>query len=628
MLQQPEDDTSSLERARASLYRPGAISRSSRAPLTTPNQRTIPHKWEENSLKKTLYFGKRRMHLASTFFAVTVLFFIIALGVAGYVFYYGGNTVSVDKVTIAVQGPTTIAGGDTVPLSLTITNKNGTAIDNATIEIDFPDGTRNATDVLSAYPRYVENLGTIDSGATVTRSVKVRLFGNSGNELSLPISLSYKTTSSNSVFVKKSSYALAISSAPLSVSVETPTEVISGKPITLKLTVRSNATIPLDNVVIAAAFPFGFSFSQSSLPLNNSSFLLGTVSPNTSRTITITGTLLGQDKEQRNFHFTVGTAKTAQDQTLAITYMSQDATVAIAAPFITTTLSINGNTSTSPVINSGNLQSATVSYTNTLLTKVQNATITITVSGSSIDYNSIKASNGFYSSADHSIIFSRDTDPSLATLAPGASGIGTFTFSTLAPDAIPSSPTITFSVSASGIPIGQTNSTEITNTSVTKTVKVITTVALSQIALHSSGPISNSGPIPPVANHATTYTIIWSVQNKGSAVAGGTVSAILPNYVSYTGATAGSGSFTYDKGYRTVSWSAGNLAQGASASGAFQISLTPSTSQKGTPPTLIGGVSFSGYDRFAGVQVSASASPVTTETIEDPGYISTNSIVQ
>jgi hypothetical protein len=140
--------------------------------------------------------------------------------------------------------------------------------------------------------------------------------------------------------------------------------------------------------------------------------------------------------------------------------------------------------------------------------------------------------------------------------------------------------------------------------------------------------LSAGGPIPPRADQATTYTIVWNTQDEGSAVAGGTVSTVLPSYVSYTGLTAGTGSFLYDKGSRTVSWSTGNLAQGAGTYGAFQVSLTPSTSQTGTAPILTGTASFSGYDRFAGVRVSATAVPVTTETVGDPGYVGTNAIVQ
>src|SRR3989344_3827189 len=630
MPQQPEDDTGSLEKARERLYEPDNLVHT-RPPLASSGKRTIQHAWEVSSLDTAQNFprrGKIHVRLAGIFFTSAFIFFLISLGVAGYFFYFGGNTVSVDKVSIDIQGPTTIAGGDTVPLSLTITNKNPVAVSNAVIEIDFPSGTRRADDVLAAYQRYKENLGIIESGATITRSVKAVVFGGAGQMLDFPISLSYGTAGSNSVFVKKSSYSLAVSSTPLSLSVDTLSETVSGKPLTLALTVRSNATVPLSNVVVIGTLPFGFSVTSSSVPFNNSGFLIGNISPGATKRVTLTGILLGQDKEQRVFHFTVGTANTPTNQTPAISYMTQDATVLIMAPFINTTLALNGDTRASPIISPGSRQSVTVSYTNTLPANVTNATIYITLSGLAVDYNSIQTTNGFYNSIDRTIVFSRDTDPSLATLAPGASGIGAFTFSTLPANLLTSSQTITLTTSVSGTRVGETNVPEVVNASATKTARVATVVALAASAIRSSGHLTNSGPIPPRSGQATTYTIQLNARNGGSTIAGGTVSTSLPSYVSYTDVTYGVGSFTYDDVSRTVTWNIGEISQGVSAVGEFQVSLTPSTSQKGGAPLLTGPISFTGYDRFAGVQVSASADPQTTETKSDPGYISTNAIVQ
>jgi len=86
--------------------------------------------------------------------------------------------------------------------------------------------------------------------------------------------------------------------------------------------------------------------------------------------------------------------------------------------------------------------------------------------------------------------------------------------------------------------------------------------------------------------------------------------------------------FSYDQASRTVTWSTGELAQGASVQGEFQVSVLPSTSQKGTAPAIVGVASFSGYDRFAGVQISATAPAVTTQTKGDPGYSDSSALVQ
>lgn len=626
----PQDDRSSLERARERLYAQGADTPSAgdRTPLTASGAGSIPHVWSADPLRNAPRPGKRHVRLAGLFFAAAFTFFLVSLAIAAYFFYFGGNSVSTDKITIALQGPTAIAGGDTVPLSVVITNRNPTAISAAALEITFPEGTRSADDVLAPYPRYTEDIGTIESGASVTRSVKAVIFGSADSTITIPIALSYKTAGSNAVFVKKTSYDLAVSSTPLSVSVDTLSEAVAGKPFTLNLTVRSNATVPLENVVLAGTFPFGFTTTSSSVPLTGSSFLLGTLAPGATKTVTLTGALTGQNNEERAFHFTVGTARSANDSGVAVSYMTQDATVTLAAPFIRTTLAMNGAPLSGASVTPGTQQSVTVRYENTLPTNVTNAGVTVTISGSAVDYNSIRSTTGFYQSSSHSVVFSGDSDPSLSSLAPGASGIGTFTFLTLPASRVGVSPQITFTTSVSGTRVGQSNVPENVSASASETVKMATAIAFSATALHAGGPITNGGPIPPKVDQATSYTIQWSARTSGSAVAGGTVSATLPNYITYTGATGGSGAFSFDAGSHTVTWNPGDLPANATVQGYFQISITPSSSQRGSSPALTGVASFSGHDRFAGVDVSAMADPVTTETRTEAGYTPTNASVQ
>jgi hypothetical protein len=622
----PKDDTSTLERAREALYNPNNTLTQERRPLHAGQENTLPHEWGEKETPIRERHDERHVRLATIFLSGAGLFFLIALAVAGYFFYFGSNSVSTDKVIVAIQGPTTIAGGDTVPLSLSLTNKNPTTLQNVTVEIDFPEGTRSASNVLVAYPRYVENLGELGSGEAVTRSIKAVVFGGAGQTLSLPVLISYTTASSNAIFEKKEVYALAVSSTPLSVSVDSLGETVSGAPITFTIMVRSNASIPLSNVVLTTSSPFGFSPTSASMPLTNSSFLIGTLAPGATKQVVLTGTLSGQNSEQRVFHFTVGTAKSTQDSTLAVPYMTQDATVSIAAPFITTTLAVNGDTSNNVIVSPGTTQNVVVSYANTLPTTVTNASVKVTVSGSGINYDSITAANGFYNSADHSILFNRDTDPSLGVLAPGSSGIGTFSFATLPAGTF--SPTVTFAISASGTRVGQTNVPEQVTTSATKTVKVATAIGLSVLSSHTLDTFGITGSVPPRANQQTSYVVTWNLLNKGSTVAGGVVTTTLPSYVTYTAKTSGTGSFSYDSSSRTVTWNAGDLVQGASAQGVFQVILTPSTSQQGGIVSLTSNAFFSGYDRFAGARVTSTSGAATTETPQDPGYTGANATVQ
>ena len=624
---QNKESVSTLEEARQRLYASEALPPTERTPLAAAT-RQAPHGWHLSSLATMPHLGRQHVRLASYFLGGAITFFIIAAAIAGYFLYYGGNSVSVKNIELTLQGPSTIAGGDTVPFSIAVTNRNPVAIQDATIEIDFPEGTRSAEDVLTPLTTYSENLGTLKSGETVTRSIKAVVFGAAGQTLTLPVSLSYDAQGSNATFVKKTSYPLAISSTPLSISVDTIAETVAGKPFTIMLRVRSNATVPIENVVVAGTFPFGFTLNSSSVEATGSDFPLGTLAPGASRTITLSGVLDGQTSEDRVFHFAIGITKDANAADLAVSYMTQDATIAITAPFIASSLTLNGSPLSSATLTASQQQNVTLSYTNTLSTNLKDATIAIAISGGAVDYASIHTANGYYRSSDHTVLFSKDTDSALRSLAPGASGIGSFSFSTVPAAAFGRSPSVTFTSSISGTRIGQSNVPEQVSASVVQTVKAATAVVLTTSSLHTSGPFTNNGPVPPVANTTTSYAISWQVSNGASAIADATVAATLPSYVTYTGATSGQGSFNYDPRSRTVTWSVGDVPQTASLKGAFQVTLLPSSSQKGTSPPLTSGASFSGHDRFAGVTITASADPVTTETVNDPGYVATKASVQ
>jgi len=121
---------------------------------------------------------------------------------------------------------------------------------------------------------------------------------------------------------------------------------------------------------------------------------------------------------------------------------------------------------------------------------------------------------------------------------------------------------------------------------------------------------------------------VWGITNPGNSVAGSVMTATLPTYVTYTGKNSGVGSLSYNDASRTVTWNAGDLLAGGSAQMAFQVSITPSTTQRGSAPTLTSNASFTGFDRFAQVQVTARADAVSTATVDDPGYNSNYASVQ
>ena len=73
-----EDDTGALEKARERLYKPIDYM-GKRNTIVSSGERTMPHSWEEDSLKNIpMHRGKRRVRLAGIFFMIAFVFFIIS----------------------------------------------------------------------------------------------------------------------------------------------------------------------------------------------------------------------------------------------------------------------------------------------------------------------------------------------------------------------------------------------------------------------------------------------------------------------------------------------------------------------------------------------------------------------
>jgi hypothetical protein len=628
----PEEDSNkevnSLEKMRERLYAQQETSTFTTPSLRTQQQQTSPQHdpsvvWTPPPPPKPI----KPINWTLLFLGGAVGFFILAGGISLIFLSQGGRSVSSDKIAITVQGPTSIASGTVVPLVVTIDNHNPAGITSVDVTLDFPDGTRSANDVTQPLVRYTDSPGVIPKGGSITRTASAVFFGNANQSITVPVTLTYHTTNSNAQFIKKQNYTFTITSSPLTITSQAVSAVAAGQPFTVAVSVRSNATTPLENIAVVAQYPTGFTLQSvkgkgvdaSAAPL----FALGTLAPGEQRNFTITGTMTGSTNDQRAFQFTIGTAKPDGSPNLSVAYASQTMSIGLSKAFLDATLSVNHADADPAVVSAGDPVAGLVSWVNTLTGPITNGVVTVSFSGNALDTNSINAANGFYNSSSNSLSFSSQTEPTLASLNPGDAGSGGFTFSTKPAAALRAlrNPTIQLSVAVSG----QTDNGSQTITKIaTRTVQIATTLALSSRVVHASGPFTNSGPLPPVPNQATTYTVLLSVSNTTNSVGGASATMILPSYVTFTKQISPTdGSLTYDERSRTVTWKVGDVPAGTDANplaASFQISFTPSTSQRNTAPTLVGNQTLTGTDRFTKAQVGNVAQALTTETVTDSGY--------
>jgi hypothetical protein len=179
-------------------------------------------------------------------------------------------------------------------------------------------------------------------------------------------------------------------------------------------------------------------------------------------------------------------------------------------------------------------------------------------------------------------------------------------------------PTVTLSVSVTGQSSAGGSAAQALSSTLSRTVKIGTTVALASTLSHAA---PNTGPVPPTAGTETTYTVSLTANNTVNSVGAAKATMQLPSYVRYT--AAADAGMSYNPDTHTVTWAIGDLAPNASAKGNFQIAFLPSASQSGTAPFVVGEQTFSGVDRFTQQQVTATADSLTSEL---PGSLSSGTV--
>jgi hypothetical protein len=617
---------SPLERLRRKLYAPPAVASAERTALSsTPSSAAegwAPEPVVVKAPKKPGLSG------SALFLIFGVGFFALAGIVSGIVLFLGGRSLSSDNLTISIEGPTTVSGGQETSFFIAIENNNPTVAEHPVLSVTFPEGTFEAGNASVPLTYYSEKLADIAAGEVRRIQVRAAFFGEENARLNLPITVEYATGQSNATFVSKKSYALVISTAPVTLTLTTLSEIAPGQPLTLSVVARSNATTPLENVAVEPDYPFGFTVSTSEPELTNGLFRLGTLAPGEEKEVRITGIVSGSEGEERIFRFSVGSLSSASANSFSTPYSSADASLYLAKAFLAVSLDVNRSDKETSVITSSQENIATLSWENTLKSSIQDGKIEVKLSGEALDSGSVQVANGFYSSASRTVVFDRDTDKGLASLAPGDDGGGSFTFRTKTGSALKAlrNPTITMTVSVSGRRLGQGSVPETVTSNISRSFKVATDLSLTARSVRTEGPFTNTGPWPPVADTETTYTILLAADNTVNTAANAAVTTTLPSYVRYTGqATNG---VTYNETTRQVTWTIGDMGASAAFSSAFQVALLPSVSQKGTSPVLTGQVTLAGYDRFAGVEVKDTATAPSTRADTDPSFQSSFGIVK
>jgi len=589
--------------------------------------------------RKVVNMAQKKNSFVKKIFVVSLLFFVVAVGVAAFVFWGGGNMVSSRNVDIKVVGPLSVGGGQEVSLDINIINNNNVDLSSAALSIKYPDGTRSAADLSREMTQERFTLDTIKSGQSFNQKIKAVFFGEKDTIKQLQISLEYRVENSSALFYKEKIHEISISSAPVIMTPTYPKEVNSNQDISFNIEVASNSKDKLDNFLVNVEYPFGFVFSGATpgASFGNNIWRFSNLEPGEKKTISIKGNIIGQNNEERVFKISAGEASENDERIIAVPFSQLTESVLVKKPFIGLGISIEGKDGDFSA-KGGSQVMTQLKIMNNLPSRMFNTSVEVLFKGGALNETSVvPGNNGFFQSSNDTILWDKRSVPEFSDIDPGAEKELSFRLSPLLYSNIPngSKPFIEMVITAKGERILESGSVEQVSATETRKIILATDLFLTAKNIRSLGTIENSGPIPPKADIPTTYTINWSVTNTFNQVSNVEVRAVLPSYVKWTKLKSPQNEIlSFNQITNEIVWNIGSILPNTGFSSPkkeiqFQLEFLPSLSQLKQAPNLTGDVYLSGIDKITGLKIESKLPPITTSFYGDPEFkVGDDTVVQ
>lgn len=611
-----QENENKIEDIKRRLYEPAdtVTHRSKEGILHTINHK-VEHEWKNDDLDINENMKKPKTSIFKKFFIFSIIFLVVCLSVAFYMFYTGGTSVSNDNIDIKVIGNAFTKGGEELPLGIEIVNRNKANLELANIQVSYPNGASDNPADYTRMPRI--DVGEIKPGETITKNIKVILYGDEKSDRIINVRLDYHPEGSNAIFTKEYNYSVNISSAPLSMTIDAPQNVTSEQPVTFKVTAVLNTTLPSSDTMMQITYPNNFIY-ESAIPtptFGNNMWSLSSLSLTTPISVEVKGRVIGLDQDQQVFHVYAGTTKSSDRSTIDVVYSSLLHSITIVKPFIEANILVNDTSSAGETVN------VRIAWANNLPNRITDGEIIANISGNAVDKASISSQEGFYDSLNNRIVWDKNGVDALSDIEPGANGEVSFSLKSLSLIGAQSTikdPQMTFDVSIRGKQpsLGSTY-TDVNNFS-KKIVKI-----LSDFQIASSA-VFKSGALPPKADKETKYDVTWTLSNSSNAVSNAVARASIPVYVKWIGPVSQRENVTYNESTREVIWNIGSVKANTGGSYnremTFTIALTPSLSQVGSVPQLMKDLFLTGTDAFTGTSISSKRGPINTLLTSDPNF--------
>ena len=563
---------------------------------------------------------KRKKSYRTKIVLLGVIFFVIALIISSLFLLFGQRSISGNNITIAASGPFTVGGGQELQMQVGITNDNTVPIESATLIVEYPNGSQSATEPGKELFTERLTLDTIKEGETINVPMKALVFGEENEEKIVKVSVEYRVTGSNATFYKEADpLRFKISSSPVLIHADALKKISSGQETDLTVTITSNSPTTLPAVLVKAEYPSGFDYTKSDPSPSHAQnvWLIKDLKPESTQTITITGVASGKQKDQDVVNFTLAVPNERDPQSLASVFATAQAQFEIEQPFLNIGIKVDNSTDQEIAVEPGKRSNVVLELTNTLSDTLYDMSVEVQLSGNAFSVYDVGPSSGYFDASKNTITWDVSNTPSLHQANPAETE--RLAFSIEPSSAVAQTPQVNISVNAKAHRVSESQVSEDLIGTAERTLKVISVPKVVGVTSHGNDIFVNTGPVPPVADQATTYTVSYVINNCSNDISNAVVSASLPAYVSWLDQTKGVGTMTYNPTTRGIQSDAGDISANKETYISFQVSLLPRSLQINTVPTLVSASQLKATDKFTGTTVRASGVPVSAQIPNENG---------
>lgn len=518
---------------------------------------------------------------------------------------YRESTFSKEILRLEILGPENAKVGDEIEYTIKYKNNGNFALENPKLIFYMPDNSLTE----DGKTMITQSLKDIYPGAEELVKIKTRLLGKEGDLKTAKASLSYTPKNLTVKYESNTTFTTKIDGVPITLDFDLPSKAEKGKSLQYSINYFSNIDYPLENLSLKIDSVAGFDFvSSSPTSLDNLEWRLPTLNKAQGGRVSITGGVSADTNQNLTFNVSLGMRQNGNF--VVIKQASQE--VQVIQPLLFISQQVNGLGSY--VASPGETLHYQIFFRNIGSTPFDNLFAVVKIDGQALDLSTLQVNGG--QTNGNMIVWDSTQTPQLRHLDVQQQEEIDFTVKVKS-DWLPSA------LDPGNAVI--TNDVNISQITQKFTIKVNSGLAISQKVFYKNSEIANSGSIPPKVGAITTYTVNWQIKNYFSDAKNVKVKATLPQGVSLTGKIMPqneSANFSYDSASREIVWSAGDILSGTGVNGdpvtlSFQVSLTPTLSQKGSVAPLIGQVQIFGENQFTNTIITAQDSGVDTSLPDD-----------